>query len=139
LGDRELSRARAGLAALDAEQRALEAAPAGLRGSTLAERIAQDLAVERSVRREQVGERVRARIDRLLAELQEVEIQADTIEIEILGYRRGELGIAPATPAASGRSVHVDSEHVLWPFNGEYWRDELGYYRQELTDRCRPR
>jgi hypothetical protein len=139
LGDRELARARAGLAALDEEQRALEAAPSSLRASTLAERIAQDLAVERSVRREQLGERVRARLDRLLAELQDVENQADTIEIEILGYQRGELGIPPATPPASGRTVHVDSEHVLWPFNGEYWRDELGYYRQELTSHCRPR
>jgi tetratricopeptide (TPR) repeat protein len=139
LGDRELARARAGLAALDEEQRALEAAPPALRSSTLAERIAQDLAVERSVRREQLGERVRARLDRLLAELQEVENQADTIEIEILGYQRGELGVPPATPPSSGSSVHVDSEHVLWPFNGEYWRDELGFYRQQLTNHCRPR
>jgi len=139
LGDRELARTRAGLAALDEEQRALDAAGPGLRASTLAERIAQDLAVERSVRREQLGERVRARIDRLVAELQEVENQADTIEIEILGYQRGELGVPPATPPASGRSVHVDSEHVLWPFNGEYWRDELGFYRQQLTNHCRPR
>jgi tetratricopeptide (TPR) repeat protein len=139
LGDRELARTRAGLAALDDEQRALDTAPSSLRASTLAQRIAQDLAVERSVRREQLGERVRARLDRLLSELQEVENQADTIEIEIIGYQRGELGIAPATPAASGSRVQVDSEHVLWPFNGEYWRDELGFYRQEVTNHCRPR
>jgi hypothetical protein len=139
LGDRELARARAGLAALEDEQRALASAPTGLRGSTLGERIAQDLAVVRALRREQLGEHVRARVERLLAELQEVENQADTVEIEIIAYQRGELGVAPATPAPSGRTVHVDSEHVVWPFNGEYWRDELGYYRQELSDHCRPR
>ena len=26
--------------------------------------------------------------------------------------------------------VKPDEEHVLWPFDGEYWRDELGFYRQ---------
>jgi hypothetical protein len=23
-----------------------------------------------------------------------------------------------------------------WPFDGEYWRDELGYYRQVVVNRC---
>ena len=32
--------------------------------------------------------------------------------------------------------VQVDEEHYLWPFNGEYWRDELGFYRQQITSRC---
>jgi hypothetical protein len=26
---------------------------------------------------------------------------------------------------------------VLWPFQGEYWRDELGSYRFQLGERCR--
>ena len=25
--------------------------------------------------------------------------------------------------------IIVDDEHFLWKFNGEYWKDELGYYR----------
>lgn len=32
--------------------------------------------------------------------------------------------------------VEADDEHVIWPFNGEYWRDELGYYRQVVHSRC---
>jgi hypothetical protein len=30
-----------------------------------------------------------------------------------------------------------DPEHVMWPFDGEYWRDELGTYRVVVTSRCR--
>jgi hypothetical protein len=30
----------------------------------------------------------------------------------------------------------VDDEHEFWPFRGEYWRDELGYYRVRLNNRC---
>jgi len=25
---------------------------------------------------------------------------------------------------------------VLWPFDGEYWRDELGSYQQVVTSKC---
>ena len=24
----------------------------------------------------------------------------------------------------------------MWPFNGEYWRDELGYYRVKIVNKC---
>ena len=40
-----------------------------------------------------------------------------------------------AERAAGGR-VDVDEEHQIWPFNGEYWRDELGFYRQTITSKC---
>ncbi|HQK17292.1 MAG TPA: hypothetical protein PLJ27_07555, partial [Polyangiaceae bacterium] len=32
--------------------------------------------------------------------------------------------------------VKPDEEHVLWPFNGEFWRDELGFYRQVVISNC---
>jgi len=32
--------------------------------------------------------------------------------------------------------VNPDEEHVLWPFDGEYWRDELGFYRQVVVSNC---
>jgi len=34
----------------------------------------------------------------------------------------------------------VGDDEELWPFQGEYWRDELGSYRYQLGRRCkRPR
>jgi hypothetical protein len=32
--------------------------------------------------------------------------------------------------------VKPDDEHMLWPFDGEYWRDELGFYRQVVESAC---
>jgi hypothetical protein len=29
-----------------------------------------------------------------------------------------------------------DEEHFLWRFDGEYWRDELGTYRQTVLSTC---
>jgi hypothetical protein len=33
-------------------------------------------------------------------------------------------------------TINVDDEHQFWPFTGEYWRDELGYYRYKLANKC---
>ncbi len=32
----------------------------------------------------------------------------------------------------------TDDERLYWPFEGEYWRDELGTYQYTLTKGCRP-
>jgi len=32
--------------------------------------------------------------------------------------------------------VKPDEEHLLWPYQGEYWRDELGFYRQVVASAC---
>ena len=32
--------------------------------------------------------------------------------------------------------VNPDEEHVLWPWDGEFWRDELGFYRQVVLSTC---
>ena len=31
----------------------------------------------------------------------------------------------------------TDDEKLVWPFNGEYWRDELGTYQLTLANTCR--
>jgi hypothetical protein len=77
----------------------------------------------------------------LIEEMQDLSNQIDTVEIEVLNYQRGQIGdqlqgAMEIAAQSTGGSVEVDSEHVVWPFNGEYWRDELGYYRQEVTYKC---
>jgi len=134
--DRELLRALGELGALKAELEALEHAKAALRESGAGERIRQDVLVARSLADARARELALARAERLYRELTEVANQADTVEIEVLNYQRNRLGARPTMASAKGRHVEVDSEHQLWPFNGEYWRDELGYYRQEVSDHC---
>ena len=33
-------------------------------------------------------------------------------------------------------AVSVDDEHAYWPFEGEYWKDELGAYTFLISNRC---
>jgi hypothetical protein len=34
-------------------------------------------------------------------------------------------------------SAAVSDEHLYWPYDGEFWRDELGTYAYTLTKGCR--
>ena len=33
-------------------------------------------------------------------------------------------------------TLQIDDEHQQWPFRGEYWKDELGYYRFKVQNKC---
>ena len=41
---------------------------------------------------------------------------------------------------SGGRQVvnySTNPDNIYWPFNGEFWRDELGYYRYAEKNQCR--
>ena len=63
------------------------------------------------------------------------------ILIDVNAAKRNQLDAAIAgsqvTVQESERNiVKPDEEHVIWPFDGEYWHDELGFYRQTITSKC---
>lgn len=126
---------------LEAEEKKLKESPPAFEGSAVGSRILQDILVAKSFAIEQAGDLARERYNRLISELQDLFNQIDTVDLEIATYERGQLSqelqkqqtIAAET---GGGEVEVDSEHQLWPFDGEYWRDELGYYRQQVTNKC---
>jgi hypothetical protein len=129
------------VALLEQEEKTLNKAPSQFRGSSLGARILQDILVAKSFAIDQAGEIAKARYNRLVDEMQDLANQIDTVEIEVLNFERGQLGQAlqeqmTAASESTGGDVYISPEHNVWPFNGEYWRDELGYYRQQVTYRC---
>ena len=60
-----------------------------------------------------------------------VRAERQAIEAEMQGRDAGDA-IIPAV----ARTV-VDDEHLYWPYEGEYWRDELGTYQLDFS-MCRP-
>jgi hypothetical protein len=97
--------------------------------------------VAKSFAIEQTGDLARGRYTRLIDELNELINQVDTVSLEIDTYPRRDLGrdgraacsscSAPAASTSTGRRGAQ-----MWPFDGEYWRDELGFYRQQVTSQC---
>lgn len=141
LSDRTLLRNIEYVRVLEAEEARLGEAPAELQNSSLGARILQDVAVAKSFAVDQTGDLARARYNRLIDELADLTNQVDTVELEILTAIRGELDQElqqqmTAAQRTGGGDVEVDEEHQLWPFDGEYWRDELGFYRQQVTNQC---
>lgn len=141
MSDRTLLRHLEYVQVLDAEEARLAQAPAEFKNSSVGARILQDIAVAKSFAVDQTGDLARGRYNRLIEELQDLMNQVDTVELEIATFTRGQLDQEmqqQMTEAArqGGGDVEVDEEHQLWPFNGEYWRDELGFYRQQVTNQC---
>ena len=141
IGDRTVLRNLAYVDELDEEQARLQRAPKELQRSAVGARILQDTALAKSFAVDATGDLVRARYARLLRDLQDLTNQMDTIELEIATYQRGQLNQSvqaqmSRAQRSKGGNVQVDDEHQLWPFDGEYWRDELGFYRQVVKSNC---
>ena len=98
--------------------------------------LARDLAIRNA------GTLARERYQRNLDELNEHLRDASKILIDITAAERNKLdqqvisGQLTKEEAQTYGVVKPDDEHVLWPFNGEYWRDELGFYRQVVVSKC---
>jgi hypothetical protein len=126
---------------LEAEEKRLESAPKGFQDASVGARVLQDIALAKSFAIDSTGDLVRGRYTRLINELQDLMNQIDTVDLEIATFLRGNLSDRAkeqmsAAAKSKGGQVEVDEEHQLWPFNGEYWRDELGFYRQQVSNQC---
>jgi tetratricopeptide (TPR) repeat protein len=142
LGDRTLLKNLEYVKLLDDEEQKLKQMPSVFVNSAAGVRIQQDINTAKNVAIDNTGNLVRSRYERLLAEIHDFLNQGTRVEIEILKALRGELDMELAAqaevtgPTVEEANISSDSEHQLWPFKGEYWRDELGYYRQPITNRC---
>jgi tetratricopeptide (TPR) repeat protein len=126
---------------LDEEEAKLAKSSDSFRSSAVGEKILQDAALAKSFAVDQAGDLARGRYGRLIRELQDLSNQVDTVELEIATFRRGQIDQElqqqmSLAKQSKGGEVKVDEEHQLWPFDGEWWRDELGFYRQQVTNLC---
>jgi len=142
LGDRTLLRNIDYIDMLNAEEEQLKKMPSAFINSGAGIRIQQDINTAKTVAIDNTGNLVRSRYERLLSEIHDFMNQGTRVEIEILKALRGELDIEiSAEQEVTGLTIKAskvssDAEHQLWPFEGEFWRDELGYYRQPISNRC---
>jgi len=100
--------------------------------------------VNRALMVNEAGEMARKRIERLVGEFAALTVRVTKIKYEILeGEKRFEeedlRSENQKDRSHKGKeivTINVDDEHQFWPFTGEYWRDELGYYRYKLANKC---
>ena len=142
LSDRQLLRNIEYVRILEEEERSFSKVPAAFRNSPLGGDVqdALDLAKDLAVRN--AGELARLRYQRTVDEINEHLRNAAKILIDVTAAERNKLEQAVQSGQVSRAESRIygvvtpDEEHVLWPFNGEFWRDELGFYRQVVISKC---
>ena len=115
------------------------------RQSALAKSLLDDLKADRAVLVEEAGRRARAKLEYERDGLRTLLTQALRIQIEVSRKEREALegSLATGSQVEVLRdlkfSAAVSDEHLYWPYEGEFWRDELGTYSYTLTKACRQR
>lgn len=93
---------------------------------------------------EKEGARVLSRARRQASELEELLTGLELARIDILQLesRLYEQAAATGTLEQGGRVAKLRDlrkqkrDHQVWPFQGEYWVDELGWYQVDATSAC---
>jgi predicted negative regulator of RcsB-dependent stress response len=100
----------------------------------------QELTVQQSVAAADAGKVARDRVDRLQRELGALARDGTKIKYEILEAKANKVSADAVNNRVSSdhkeEPIIVDDEHFQWKFDGEYWKDELGYYRFKIRSRC---
>jgi hypothetical protein len=74
-------------------------------------------------------------LKKLLANALRIKFETSTKEKEFL-EKQLELGADAQIVKKYKYSVAVEDDQLYWPYEGEYWRDELGTYQYTLTKGC---
>jgi tetratricopeptide (TPR) repeat protein len=94
---------------------------------------------------EEAGQRMRGKLEYERDQLRQLLAQALRIKIEVSRKEREALegSLAKGSQVEVVKdlkfSYAVSDEHLFWPYEGEFWRDELGTYSYTMTKGCKDR
>jgi hypothetical protein len=140
LNDKTLRKTFAWVEELDHELAMLQKSDKAWQTTQVAAETLQELTVQQSVAQADAGKVARDRIDRLQRELGALSRDGLKIKFQILDAKAEKVSADAVKNQVSAshkeEPIIVDDEHFQWKFNGEYWKDELGYYRFKIRSRC---
>jgi tetratricopeptide (TPR) repeat protein len=140
LNDKTLLKTFAWVDELNHELEMLQKSDKAWQTTQVAAEVLQELTVQQSVAAADAGKVARDRVGRLARELGALSRDGSKIKFEILEAKGNRLSAEAAgnRVAASHKEepIIIDDEHFQWKFDGEYWKDELGYYRFKIRSRC---
>jgi tetratricopeptide (TPR) repeat protein len=142
LSDRELLKHIEYVRVLDTELKRYDKAPPSFKNSPVGADVEDNIKVARTAAVRKAGTLARRRYQRNLDELKEHLRSGQKIIVDVTNAQRKTLDEEIQTGQWSEQDAYEfgridpDSEHVIWPFDGEYWRDELGFYRQVVHSNC---
>jgi tetratricopeptide (TPR) repeat protein len=135
LQDKQLEKYFAYVEELEREQELLQGMSGAFKGAGVGERVTEDLDLALSAAREATGAEARVRITGMIKEIKDLNVEMIKVEYEILEKRKAQAALEQNPPRP--QRPEIDSEHETYKYNGEYWQDELGYYRYKVTSLCK--
>jgi tetratricopeptide (TPR) repeat protein len=140
LNDKTLLKTFAWVDELNHELAMLQKSDKAWQTTRVAADVLSELTLQQSVAAGDAGRVARDRVARLARELGALSRDGSKIKFEILEAKGNRLSaqVAGTRLSADHREepIIVDDEHFQWKFDGEYWKDELGYYRFRIRSRC---
>ncbi|HSP19495.1 MAG TPA: adventurous gliding motility protein GltC [Myxococcaceae bacterium] len=141
LSDKDLKNTNDSIIELEGELDGMKSHPS-LNGTELARNLQDILKKQRTVLIQKAGLMAKAKLEQEQAELRTLLANGERIKFETTTKEKEFL---EEQLQAGGRraiikkykySVAVNDDQLYWPFQGEFWRDELGTYQYTLTKGC---
>jgi hypothetical protein len=118
---------------IDAEQMRFRNTSPSFRASALGQQIEDTLKLARDLAVHSAGSAALARYADSVSELRSTARRAGRL---LEQSELAKVAVRPPVSDVVSVVVYDDEEHVLWPFDGEYWSDEVGSYRERVTASC---
>ncbi len=129
--------------AIAEEAKKMESLPSTWKSSRLGDELIQESSVANSFAVTGAGELTQQRLERVVRELEDLVMQQKRILFEVARAERGEIeadiraGMMLEGQAKKDPKLNLSDEQLYWTFDGEYWRDELGFYVFSINSECR--
>ncbi|HTS81368.1 MAG TPA: adventurous gliding motility protein GltC [Myxococcaceae bacterium] len=141
LSDKDLKNTNESIIELEGELDAMKTRPS-LNNTELARHLTDLLKKQRSALIQKAGLMAKAKLEAeqnelrtLLGNAERIKFETTTKEKEFLEEQL-QAGGRRAIIKKYRYSVAVNDDQLYWPFQGEFWRDELGTYQYTLTKGC---
>jgi tetratricopeptide (TPR) repeat protein len=143
LNDQQLQQRFGLVDAIEREKKKKESMAESWKTSPLGDNLIQEATLAHSFAMSDAGELAQQRLQRAVRELDDLILQQKRIMFEVARAERGEIeadiraGMMLSGTEVSMDQLNVTDEHLYWTFDGEYWRDELGFYVFSTASECR--
>jgi tetratricopeptide (TPR) repeat protein len=102
----------------------------------------QEGVIALGIKTNQLLQQISDELDELDVQVTEIRIEieedaANQITQDIEQAYQGETEALEEAEAQATATVLVGDKYVTWPFEGEYWTDEINSYRSDLKDICK--
>jgi hypothetical protein len=141
LRDQELAGIVNHLQAMDKEEELIDSQKSQWKDG-VGENLHKVIAEDRERLKRRAGLALLSEMVTLTTYLGDLLTQAEIIRFEVVDARRGILNYMmqnqdlKETSKADELDFATSANRIYWPFNGEFWQDELGYYRYTEQGSC---